>query len=78
MTEWVNNHKVTCSECLYSRVHEMWLDGVPFTINVTCSLGYETDYRVPYAEYWDCEYFEKWTLFKSIKRKIKQLIKKVI
>ena len=75
MTEWENNHKVTCDECIHSIFSYDFVDELPFRINVKCKLGYETDYRVPYSTYWDCEYFVEWTFLNIIKNAIKKLFK---
>lgn len=78
MTKWENNHKVTCSECLYSIIHSTWIDELPFRYDITCKLKHETDYRVPYAEHWDCKDYEEWTIWKSLKMKTKELIHRKI
>lgn len=67
------NHKVTCSECLHSINNVRCVDGLPFRYDIACRLKHETDYRVPYSEHWDCTYYEKWTIWKSLKRRIKEL-----
>jgi len=76
MSGWENNHKVTCSECLHSVTHVRWVDELPFRYDITCKLEHETDYRVPYSEYWDCKDYEKWTMWESLKKRIKKLIHK--
>ena len=76
MNEWENNHKVTCNECIHSFFSYNFVDELPFRINVECKLGYETDYRVPYSEHWDCKDYEEWTVWKSFKRRTKELIHK--
>lgn len=74
MTEWINNHKVTCSECLNVKTLVHWEDGLPFRFDEICLLGYETDYRVPYKEYWDCKHFVKYNILKMIWFKLKNKI----
>lgn len=74
MSKWENNHKVTCSECLHSVIHVRWVDELPFRYDITCRLNHETDYHVPYAEKWDCEDYEEWSIWKSLKRKAKELV----
>lgn len=76
MSEWENNHKVTCSECLHSVIHNRWVDELPFRYDITCKLKHETDYRIPYSEHWDCEDFVEWTFLNIIKNAIKKLFKK--
>ena len=71
--EYTNNHKVTCSECLHVEMHYRWVDELPFRCDETCKLGYETDYRVPFNLEWNCPYFETYTMYKSLKQKIKEL-----
>lgn len=78
MSEWEYNHKVTCSECLHSVTHVRWVDELPFRYDITCRLKHETDYHVPYVEEWDCKDYEDWTIWKSLKRRIKELIRRRI
>ena len=75
MTEkWVNNHKVTCSKCLYVQTIVFYEDELPFRCDEKCLLGYETDYRVPFIEYWDCEHYVKYNILKRIWFKLKNKI----
>ena len=74
MTEWVNNHKVTCNDCLYVETLVFFEDGLPFRLDEKCLLGYETDYKVPYKEHWDCEHYVKYNIFKKIWFRLKNKI----
>ena len=78
MSEWKNNHKVTCSDCLHSVTHVRWVDELPFRYDTTCRLKHETDYHVPYDKRWDCKDYEEWTYLKAIVNTIKKLFKRGI
>lgn len=78
MTEWEYNHKVTCNNCIHSIVSCDFVDGLGFRTDVKCELGYETDYRIPFKEYWDCKEYEEWTYLKAIIKIIKKVFKRGI
>ena len=76
MSEWKNNHKVTCNRCIYSIVSCDFVDGLAFRTDIKCELGHETDYRIPFEEHWDCKDYEEWTYLKAIVHTIKKLFKR--
>ena len=76
MSEWENNHKVTCSKCLHSVAHNRCVDGLLFRYDITCRLKHETDYSISYLVYWDCKDYEEWTIWKSLKRRVKEFIRR--